>query len=101
MLSPMTIGTVQTVRPTVRSGSRSFERGRGPVSCSTCSVQGVCLPSGLLGEDLIQFAKLRLTSAGYREAPFCIAVMTRSIRCSPCAVARSRPSPYRERARTR
>ncbi len=58
MLSPVTIGSIQTVRPTVRSGSRAADRACRPVSCSSCCLQGVCLPSGLVGDELNELAEI-------------------------------------------
>jgi CRP/FNR family transcriptional regulator len=58
MLSPVTIGAFQTVKPTVRSGVRAAARVCRPVSCSSCCLQAVCLPSGLSGEDLNDLSEL-------------------------------------------
>lgn len=58
MLSPVTIGAFQTVKPTVRNGVRAAARACRPVSCSSCCLQAVCLPSGLSGEDLNDLSDL-------------------------------------------
>lgn len=58
MLSPVTIGAFQTARPTVRSGVRAAVRDCRPMSCSSCCLQGVCLPSGLSGNDLSDLSEL-------------------------------------------
>lgn len=59
MLSPVTPASVQTVRPSVRSGLRASARGAcRPVSCSSCCLQGVCLPSGLTGEELNELSEM-------------------------------------------
>jgi len=58
MLSPTTVGAYQSVRPSVRSGSRAAERACRPVSCSSCCLQSVCLPSGLSGNDLNDLSEL-------------------------------------------
>ena len=58
MLSPVTISAYATVKPTVRNGVRAASRTCRPVSCSSCCLQGVCLPSGLSGEDLQDLSEL-------------------------------------------
>ena len=58
MLSPVTIGAFQSARPSMRSSARAVERACWPVSCPSCCLQGVCLPSGLSGSDLDDIAAL-------------------------------------------